>query len=129
MYPCPLPGVSVSMPGYRRVNRYTGTGLRRVGHHFFWKKSVVLVPVYRPPPVYYSDFTKTAKKNLISRARVPVPEYSYPYLCPSTRIRICARVPETGTGMKRVGYGFEKKTVYPYLPCPCLLRLCPVHTR
>jgi hypothetical protein len=80
------------VPGYRRVNRYMGTGLRRAGHHFFWKKLVVPVSVYPPSvypylcthhpcarthrllPVYYLDFTKTTKK----------PEYPCPWY-PCTR--------------------------------------------
>jgi hypothetical protein len=50
------------------------------------------------------------------------------------------RVPETGTGMKRIGYGFEKKLVYPCPPYPSTYRvyarptrhmpqLCPARTR
>jgi hypothetical protein len=86
-----------------------------------------------PPPVYYSDFTKTAKKNRNNKQK----QQKKTSIHAGTRIRTRARarirgihargtrVLETGTGMKQVGYGFEKKTHLPvpalpvYPPCPC----------
>jgi hypothetical protein len=93
---CPLPGLSVFVPGYMQVNRYTGTGLRRVSHHFFGKKtrctrtripaarartpypSIPLhVPVY-PPPVPVNSLNSKFKKNppgshqITCRTREPV---------------------------------------------------------
>jgi hypothetical protein len=39
------------------------------------------------------------------------------------------RVPATGTSMRRVGYNFEKKNVYPCPPYPCPQRVYPARTR
>jgi hypothetical protein len=45
-------------------------------------------------------------------------------VCPSTPVPRTrgTRVPATGTGMRRVGYGFEKKPVYPCPPYPSTRR-------
>jgi hypothetical protein len=53
VYPCPVPAVFVPVPGYRRVNGYTGMGLRRTGHIFFGKNPLYPYPFTRvPAPVY-----------------------------------------------------------------------------
>jgi hypothetical protein len=66
-YTCPVPAVSVSVPGYRRVNGYTGTGLRRADQFFLEK-------------------TRCTHTRLHPRARtcthVPAPSY------PRTRTRV-----------------------------------------
>jgi hypothetical protein len=48
VYLCPVPTVSVPVPGYRRVDGY---GFEKGRSVFFWEKPVVSVPVY-PPPAY-----------------------------------------------------------------------------
>jgi hypothetical protein len=48
VYPPPVPAVPVPVPGYRRVNRYTGTGLRRAGQCFLEKNPLYPYPYPRP---------------------------------------------------------------------------------
>jgi hypothetical protein len=97
----PVTRVLLFVPGYRRVNGYTGTNLRRVGHHFFLEKTHYTgsrVSAVRRPYII-QILQKQQKKHKQQKKN------------PSTRTRARGtRVPETGTGMKRVGYGFEKKT-------------------
>jgi hypothetical protein len=64
---------------------------------------------------------KNSKKKIVP---VPVPFY----LCPRTPVPVPV-VPATGTGMRRVGYGFEKKTVYPCPPYPSTRRTRARRTR
>jgi hypothetical protein len=122
--PCSVPAVSVSVFGYRRVNEYTGTGLRRAGHVFFGKNPLYPYPfTCRSPPVpvpakfkFPSWFTSNqypyppnplypsgGKK---SRTRTRVPPYPW-YPCTRDGHRY-----ETG----RVRF-WKKKPIYP--PCPC----------
>jgi hypothetical protein len=71
MYPRSVPAVSVSVLGYRRVNGYTGTGLRRAGHFFFGKN-----------PLYPYSFTRVPAAR--TRTRAPIPAYP----CPCTRVPV-----------------------------------------
>jgi hypothetical protein len=145
-YPCPVPTVFVSVLGYRRINGYTGTNLRRADHLYFGKN--LLYPYPYPPtreiqiskisPSSHQINTRTRRKKKKTETekkqkhKKKYPRTCTPYPCRGTR------VPETGTGMKRVGYSFEKKIclpvpavpVYPQCPCPPYPpRLYPAHAR
>jgi hypothetical protein len=74
--PYPVP---ISVPGYRRVNRYTGTGLKRAAQFFLEKirctrtrlpAAHVPAPVY-PPPVARAPYPRTRRYNgLLKRYKV-----------------------------------------------------------
>jgi hypothetical protein len=122
--PCPLPGVPVPVPGYRRVNGYTGYGFEKDRSSFFWKKTHLYpYPFTRRSCTRLPYIIQILLKQQKKKNEYPCPSTrthtraSYPYLWyPCTR----PQVPETGTGMKRVGYGFEKKNRLPTVPVPAL---------
>jgi hypothetical protein len=110
VYSCSVPAVSVPVSGYRRVNGYTGMGLRRVGHLFLEKTrytrthlpaACVPVPVYLPP--------RTCTRT---RTRRPVKFKFQKFPPDSHQINTCTRTRRTHCTKNR-----KKIPVYPY-PCP-----------
>ena len=176
------------MPGYRWVNGYTGTGVKRTGNHF-WEKNPgnpypftrqpepVYPPVYPlPEPVYplypfFLNFENSKfppeKKQKKQKKKQKICENRKKKLKKQKKKKICENrkkkteplpgpapargtrhpypgyptpLPETGTGVRRVGYG--SKFFAPAYPCPprprtlrrcarptrCPPRVCPVRT-
>jgi hypothetical protein len=129
-YPCTRAWYPYLCPG---IGGYMGTDLRRVGHLFFWKKPVVSVPVYPPPvPVHTYPRICICRSVKFKFQKFP-PRFTsnqYPYSYPSKKKQKHKKntlvpvpvVSETGTGMKRVGYNFEKKNRLPVSAVPAARR-------
>jgi hypothetical protein len=114
VYSCPVVVVSavpVPVPGYRRVNGYTGTDLRRADHLFFWKKPVV-------PTARRSYPVPADPWNLNFKNSPPVHIKSIPV--PRTRRTRCTRRPVNPLEFFLINFKFYflQSKLYKYTTLP-----------